>query len=71
LNLSELRLRAAEKRAQAASARELADRLSEQEERQEILRYADDLDRDASKLDAQIAATGSTNAFDAIQKPAE
>ena len=44
VNLAELHLFAAERRAQALSARELANRLSDQEERQEILRYADDLE---------------------------
>jgi len=56
LNLPELSLLAAQKRAQAVSAREVVNRLSDEEERREILRYADNLDRDATPLDAEIAA---------------
>jgi len=56
LNLPELSLLAAQKRAQAVSAREVVNRLSDEEERREILRYADNLDRDATRLDAEIAA---------------
>jgi hypothetical protein len=55
MNIAELLLSAASKRTRATRARELADLLSDQEERREILRYADDLDRDAATLDAQIA----------------
>jgi hypothetical protein len=56
LNLAELRTVVAERRARALSARELADNLLDQEERQEILRYADKLDRDVARLDAEIVA---------------
>ena len=56
LNLPELSLLAAQKRAQAVSAREVVNRLSDEEERREILRYADNLNRDATRLDAEIAA---------------
>lgn len=67
LDLSELRSFAAERRARALSARELADQLSDQEERLEILRYANDLDRDVARLDAQIAAKrAAQNAIDVI-----
>lgn len=49
------------------TARELANHLSDQEERQEILRYADDLDRDIAMLDAQIASKkAAQNAIDVI-----
>lgn len=56
VDLTELRLVVTEQRARAESARELADRLLDQEERREILRYADDLERNAARLDAKIAA---------------
>jgi hypothetical protein len=67
LDLAELRLFVAERRAQAVTARDLATHLPDQEERQEILRYADDLDRDIAKLDAQIASKkAAQNAIDVI-----
>ena len=67
LDLSELRLFAAERRVRALGACELADRLSDQGERMEILRYAVDLDRDVARLDAQIAAKRTAqNAIDVI-----
>lgn len=53
--MAELRLVVTEQRARAQNARELADRLLDQEERREILRYADDLERNATRLDAEIA----------------
>jgi hypothetical protein len=55
VGLAELRLVVTEQRARAQNARELADRLLDQEERREILRYADDLERNAARLDAEIA----------------
>jgi len=67
LNLAELRTVVAERRARALSARELADNLLDQEERQEILRYADKLDRDVARLDAEIVAKKTAqNAIDVI-----
>jgi len=67
LNLAELRTVVAERRARALSARELADNLLDQEERQEILRYADKLDRDVARLDAEIVAKKTEqNAIDVI-----
>jgi hypothetical protein len=47
---------AAERRARAATARELVSQLANEEARRGILQYADDLDRDVAKLGAQIAA---------------
>jgi hypothetical protein len=55
VGLAELRLVVTEQRARAQNAREVADRLLDQEERREILRYADDLERNATRLDAEIA----------------
>lgn len=67
MDLTELRLVVTEQRARAESARELADRLLDQEERREILRYADDLERNAARLDAEIAAqTTNLYAIDVI-----
>ena len=67
MNLAELRTVVAERRARALSARELADNLLDQEERQEILRYADKLDRDVARLDAEIVAKkAEQNAIDVI-----
>ena len=67
MNLAELRTVVAERRARALSARELADNLLDQEERQEILRYADKLDRDVARLDAEIVAKKTAqNAIDVI-----
>ena len=67
MNLAELRTVVAERRARALSARELADNLLDQEERQEILRYADKLDRDVARLDAEIVAKKTEqNAIDVI-----
>jgi hypothetical protein len=45
----------------------VAKHLSDQEERQEIVRYADDLDLEIAKLDAQIAGQkAAQNAIDAV-----
>jgi hypothetical protein len=67
LDIVELCSFVAERRARALGARELANNLSDQEERQEILRYADDLDRDVARLDAQILAKrAAQNAIDVI-----
>jgi hypothetical protein len=67
LDFAELCSFAAERRACALSARKLANNLSDQEERQEILRYADDLDRDVARLDAQIVAKRpAQNSIDVI-----
>ena len=56
MSIAELLSVAAERRARAVSARELANLLADQEARRGVLRYADDLDREAARLEAQIAA---------------
>jgi hypothetical protein len=67
LDLAELHLFVDERRAQALSTRETANHLVDHAERRKILRFAEDLDRDAAKLDAEIAAKKSARyAIDVI-----
>jgi hypothetical protein len=67
LNREELCLFAAEQRARAVSARELANHLSNQEARRGVLRYADELDRNVAQIDAQLATNKTAqNAIDVI-----
>jgi hypothetical protein len=67
LDLAELCLFAAEQRVRAASARELAHHLPDQESRRKVLPYADDLDRNAASIDEQVAAKkAAQNAIDVI-----
>jgi hypothetical protein len=66
MNNSELNSIAAKSRARAASARELANQLSDQEARRGVLRYADDLERDVAVLIAQSSASKSARPSMAI-----
>ena len=63
----ELRTLAAERRARAERARELANCLTDEGARQGVLRYAENLDRDVDKPIVQIAARSTaSNAIDVI-----
>jgi hypothetical protein len=54
LSSEQLCAAASDLRARALRARELADHVADQEARHGVIRYADDLDREAGRLEAQI-----------------
>lgn len=56
MSIAELLSLAAERRARAVSVRELANHLADKETLRSVLLYADVLEREVARLDAQIAA---------------